>query len=191
MARFDIRMQHDEDSLLALSHMQYDLFCTRNRVARSLLSAALIVVGVLYGSNWWCLLIIGYGVYLMTSTYAASNRTAHKLCEQLKAAKLPFPASRYIFEENAMRVVTLPDGEEMPSLPYDAVLRLGEDRNAYYLFRDRYGGYRVPKAALGKREEEFRSWLQNKTGLHFYRRLTPLGRLRDWLSRRENEPEHL
>ena len=191
MARFDVKMQHNEDSLLALSHMQYDLFCSRNRLARSLLSAALVVTGVIYGSNWWSLLIIGYGVYLMTSTYASSNRTAHKLCEQLKAASLPFPSSRYIFEEKAMRAITLPDGEELEPLRYDKVLRLGEDRDAYYLFRDQFGGYRVPKQALGKREEEFRAYVQKKTGLNFYRRLTPLRRLRDWMSKRAGEPEHL
>ena len=79
MPTFDIHMKHNEDTLMALSHMQYDLFCTRNRIARSALSAVLIVVGVIYGSNWWSLLIVGYGVYLMTSTYAAANHTARKL----------------------------------------------------------------------------------------------------------------
>ena len=192
MPTFDIRVKHNEDTLVALSHMQYDLFCTRNRIARSALSAVLIVVGVIYGSNWWSLLIVGYGVYLMTSTYAAANHTARKLAEQLKAAKLPFPSSRYVFEAERMRIYTLPDGEEMEPLRYSAVLRLGEDRDAYYLFRDPYGGYRVPKKALGEREEEFRSFIQTKTGKIIYRRRpTPLQRLREWLRRREQEPEHL
>ena len=192
METFEVEMRHDRASLTALSHMQYDLFCQRNRMARGFLSLTLIVIAILYGGgSWWSLLIIGYGVYLMTSTYASSNRTAHKLCEQLKAASLPFPSSRYIFEEKAMRVITLPDGEELEPLLYDKVLRLGEDRDAYYLFRDQFGGYRVPKQALGKREEEFRAYVQKKTGLNFYRRLTPLRRLRDWMSKRAGEPEHL
>ena len=192
MPAFDIRVKHNEETLMALSHMQYDLFCTRNRIARSALSAVLIVVGVIYGSNWWSLLIVGYGVYLMTSTYAAANHTARKLAEQLKAAKLPFPSSRYVFEADRMRIYTLPDGEEMEPLRYSAVLRLGEDRDAYYLFRDQYGGYRVPKKALGEREEEFCRFVQTKTGKPFYRRRpTPLQRLREWLRRREQEPEHL
>ena len=91
-----------------------------------------------------------------------------------------------------MRIYTLPDGEEMEPLRYSAVLRLGEDRDAYYLFRDPYGGYRVPKKALGEREEEFCRFVQTKTGKPFYRRRpTPLQRLREWLRRREQEPEHL
>ena len=38
MLQYDITMEHNEDSLIALSHMQYDLFCTRNFIARNLLS---------------------------------------------------------------------------------------------------------------------------------------------------------
>ena len=192
MPVFDVHTEHDEDTLAALSRMQYDLFCTRNRIARSALSAVLNVVGVIYGSSWWSLLLAGAGVYLLTSTYAAANHRAHKLAEQLKAAKLPFPSSRYVFEDERMRIITLPDGEELEPLRYGAVLRLGEDKDAYYLFRESYGGYRGPKKALGEREEEFRSFVQTKTGKPIYRRRpTPLQRLREWLRRREREPEHL
>ena len=189
---FDIKMQHDEDTLVALSHMQYDLFCTRNRTARSILSILLIVIALLYGGgSWWSLLIIAYACYLTTSTYASSNRTAHKIAEQLKATKMPFPCSRYLFEKDAMRIITLPDEEELDPLPYGQVLQLGEDFKAYYLFRDQYGGYRIPKEELGEKEEEFRQFVQGKTGKKFVRRLTPLRRLRMWLDNRANEPEHL
>ena len=189
---FDIKMQHDEDTLVALSHMQYDLFCTRNRTARSILSILLIVIALLYGGgSWWSLLIIAYACYLTTSTYASSNRTAHKIAEQLKAGNMPFPCSHYLFEKDAMRIITLPDEEELDPLPYGQVLQLGEDFKAYYLFRDQYGGYRIPKEELGEKEEEFRKFVQGKTGKKFVRRLTPLRRLRMWLDSRANEPEHL
>ncbi|MBO6093942.1 MAG: hypothetical protein J6P40_10035 [Oscillospiraceae bacterium] len=189
---FEVKIQHDEDTLVALAHMQYDLFCTRNRVARSILSAFLILIALLYGGgSWWSLLIIAYACYLTTTTYAASNRTAHKLTDQLKAAKMPFPSSRYLFEKDAMHIITMPDGEEMDPLPYDKVLQLGEDFKAYYLFRDQYGGYRIPKEELGEKENDFRTFVQNQTGKKFIRRLTPLRRLRMWLDNRANEPEHL
>lgn len=192
MAKFEVSMQHDEDTLVALSHMQYDLFCTRNRIARNALSAALIVIAVLYGGgNWWSLLIIAYACYLMTSTYASANRTAHRLADRLKEAKLPFPASVYAFEKNAVRIVSLPEREELAPLPYSRVEQLGEDFKAYYLFRDQYGGYMIPKAALGDRENEFRRFVEEKTGKKFIRRWTPLRRLINWLRKRENEPEHL
>ena len=189
---FDINMQHDEDTLVALSHMQYDLFCTRNRAARSILSILLIVIALLYGGgSWWSLLIIAYACYLTTSTYASSNRTAHKIAEQLKAANMPLPCSRYLFGKDEMRIITLPAGDELDPLPYSQVLQLGEDFKAYYLFRDQYGGYRIPKEELGEREEEFRNFVQGKTGKKFIRRLTPLRRLKMWLDNRASEPEHL
>lgn len=190
--RYNILMQHDEDTLVALSHMQYDLFCTRNRVARTVLSMLLILIALLYGGgNWWSLLLIAYACYLTTSTYAASNRTAHKLAEQLKAANLPFPSSRYLFGETSMRIISLPEEEELDPLPYSQVLQLGEDLKAYYLFQNQFGGYRIPKEALGEREEDFRTFVQAKTGKKFIRRLTPLRRLRSWMDNRANEPEHL
>ena len=191
-AKFTVKMQHDEDTLVALAHMQYDLFCTRNRTARSLLSAVLIIIALLYGGgSWWSLLVLAYSCYLLTSTYASSNRTAHKLTEQLKASGLPFPASEYVFEEDAMRIITLPEREELDPLPYGKVLQLGEDIKAYYLFQNQYGGYMIFKEALGDREDEFRTFVQSKTGKTFIRRLTPLRRVRMWLRNRASEPEHL
>ena len=192
MKSFEAEMRHDRKSLVALSHMQYDLFCTRNRTARGVLSAVVIVAALAYGGgSVWSLLLIAYGCYLLTSTYAASNRTAHKIADQLEAAGRPLPASRYVFEKDRMRIFDLNSGEELEALPYGAVLRLGEDLNAYYLFRTEYGGYRIPKSELGEREEEFRRFVQNKTGKLFIRRLTPLNRVRQWLHARDWEPEHL
>ena len=189
---FEVEMRHDRKSLVALSHMQYDLFCARNRTARSVLSAVLIVAALVWGGgSVWSLLVIGYGCYLMTSTYAASNRTAHKIADQLEAAGQPLPASRYVFEKDRMRVYDLNSGGELDALPYGEVLRLGEDMGAYYLFRNEYGGYRIPKTELGEREEEFRRFVQNKTGKLFIRRLTPLNRVRQFLHARAQEPEHL
>ncbi len=176
MAKFTVTMQHDEDTLVALSHVQYDLFCTRNRITRSFLSVALVLLGVLY-SGWWSLLVIAYGCYLVTTTYAAANRTAHRLTEQIKSSGMAFPSSTYFFENKAMRILVHPEEEEMDPLPYTAVAKLGEDRDAFYLFRNEYGGFMVPKRELGEHEEEFRRFVQERTGKEFQRRTTPLARL--------------
>ena len=192
METFEVEMRHDRASLTALSHMQYDLFCQRNRMARGFLSLTLIVIAILYGGgSWWSLLIIAYACYLTTSTYAASNRTARRIADQLEQAGQPLPASRYIFEKNKMRIIDLNSGEELDPVPYGEIFGLGEDRDALYLFRSQYGGYRVPKEALGEREDTFRRFIQNKTGQLFIRRLTPLNRVRNWLHARETEPTHL
>ena len=192
METFEVEMRHDRASLTALSHMQYDLFCQRNRMARGFLSLTLIVIAILYGGgSWWSLLIIAYACYLTTSTYASSNRTAHRIADQLEQAGQPLPASRYIFEKNKMRIIDLNSGEELDPVPYGEIFGLGEDRDALYLFHSQYGGYRVPKEALGEREDTFRRFIQNKTGQLFIRRLTPLNRVRNWLHARETEPTHL
>ena len=192
METFEVEMRHDRSSLTALSHMQYDLFCQRNRMARSFLSLTLIVIAILYGGgSWWSLLIIAYACYLTTSTYASSNRTARRIADQLEQAGQPLPASRYIFEKNKMRIVDLNSGEELDPVAYGDIFGLGEDRDALYLFRSQYGGYRIPKEALGEREEAFRRFIQNKTGQLFIRRLTPLNRVRTWRHARETEPTHL
>ena len=192
METFEVEMRHDRASLTALSHMQYDLFCQRNRMARGFLSLTLIVIAILYGGgSWWSLLIIAYACYLTTSTYASSNRTARRIADQLEQAGQPLPASRYIFEKNKMRIVDLNSGEELDPVAYGDVFGLGEDPDALYLFRSQYGGYRIPKEALGEREEAFRRFIQNKTGQLFIRRLTPLNRVRNWLHARETEPTHL
>ena len=192
MEPFEVEMRHDRASLTALSHMQYDLFCQRNRMARGFLSLTLIVIAILYGGgSWWSLLIIAYACYLTTSTYAASNRTARRIADQLEQAGQPLPASRYIFEKSKMRIIDLNSGEELDPIPYGEVFGLGEDRDALYLFRSQYGGYRIPKEALGEREDAFRRFVENKTGQLFIRRLTPLNRVRNWLHARETEPTHL
>lgn len=185
MAKFQVKMQHDEDTLVALSHMQYDLFCVRNRVTRSFLSVALIILGVTL-NGWWSLPAVGYGCYLVTTTYAASNRTARRIAEQLRESGQPFPCSEYFFEKNAMRIVTQPDGEELDPLPYSGVLKLGEDRQAFYLFRNQYGGYMIPKEELGERAGAFKSFVEERTGKLFQGRVTPLERLRAALYERKN-----
>lgn len=175
---YQVEMRHTEKSFEALAHMQYDLFCKGNRVARSLLSLVLVILGVVNFSNWWGVLIMAYGCYLATSTYSAANHTAHKLTKQLQDSGLDFPASRYVFKKKAMEVISLPEEKPLGKpLAYADVFRLGEDREYFYLFRDRYGGYMVPKAALEEREDEFRAFLEKKTGQAFQGRTAPVVRL--------------
>lgn len=173
MPRFEINMQHSEESFTALAHMQYNLFCGRNRLARTVISALLICFGAANMDAWWGLLIIAYAGYLLTSRYSSANRTARKLAESIKAANMDFPRSRYIFEEKAMRVLSLPEEEELTPLAYSEVRGLGEDLTYFYIFRSEQGGYMVSKDALGDRYKEFRHFMEEKTGRRFMSRSTP------------------
>ena len=192
MDKFEVEMQHTEESLQALSHMQYDLFCTKNRIVRTALSLGFVILGVVYFSHWWGVLAIAYGCYLTTSTYASANHTAHKIAGQLKESGMPFPHSRYLFGKEAIRIISLPGDEELDPLPYSQVCGLGEDNQNFYIFRDRYGGYVLPKEKLADREDAFRSFVEGKTGKFFRRRRqAPIRRLIQWMKKRENEAYHL
>lgn len=195
MTQFDIRMQHSEESLYALAHMQYDLFCTRNFIAKNLLSLCLVILGAYFFSHFWGILLLAYGCYLLTSTYSSSNYQVRKLLGQLKAAGQPLPSSQYRFEDGHIAITYhpgKPDEEELTPVSYSALLKLGEDSKYFYLFPSSHGGYCIPKDALGERKKEFVAFLEDKTGQRFYhRRPSPLRRLRDWLKKRASEPEHL
>ena len=74
MIRYTIKMQHDEKTFEALSRMQYDLFCSSNRITRTILSILLIAAGIVNFTQWWGILLAAYGCYLTTSTYSAMKR---------------------------------------------------------------------------------------------------------------------
>lgn len=192
MAAFDITMKHSEESLEALAHMQYDLFCGSNRVVRTILSVGMVLLGVLMHEKWWSILAIAYGCYLTTSTYASANRTAHKLAAQIKAAGTGFPASRFLFDNEGMHIRPLPekDGEE-ELLPYSKFYGLGEDFQYYYIFRDQYGGYMIPKEMLDENCRAFRDYVEKKSGKSFILKRSPLAKLRARMRQRQNEPYHL
>lgn len=191
MPVFHASIHHNDKTFEALAHMQYDLFCKSNRVGRSILSLAAILLGIAYSESWWGILVIAYGCYLTTSTYASANYTAHKLAKQIRASGVDFPASRYEFSEEGMQVITLPEEEEFGAvITYTSFLQIGEDREYFYLFRDQYGGYMIPKMEL-EDIEEFRDFIQNKTGLRFQKRVAPIVRIIQKMKARYNEPYHL
>lgn len=191
MSEFDVTMKHTEESLEALSHMQYDLFCKRNKVVRTLISVAAILLGVIYHDSWWSILVIAYGCYMTTSTYASANRTAHKIAGQIKAAGVDFPGSEYHFSDNGIHITPLPEKSGSEFLPYSKVFGLGEDFHYYYIFRDQYGGYMIPKEQLDENCVPFRNFIERKTGKSFILRRAPLAKLRARLRQKENEPYHL
>ena len=45
MPIFQATIQHDDKTFESLAHMQYDLFCKSNRVSRTILSIAAILLG--------------------------------------------------------------------------------------------------------------------------------------------------
>ena len=49
-----------------------------------------------------------------------------------------------------------------------------EDLEYFYLFRNQYGGYMLPKSELGERTKAFREFIEEKTGQKFRDREVPI-----------------
>ena len=192
MAIYEATIQHNDKTFEDLAHMQYDLFCQSNRLGRTILSIAAILLGIANSESWWGILVIAYGCYLTTSTYSSSNHTAHKLAKQIRAAGMNFPSSRYVFTEEGMVVYTMPENKPFGDiLPYGDFRKLGEDRGYFYIFRDQYGGYMIPKSELDGDQDDFRNFIQRKSGMKFERKMAPIAKLMQKIKDRENEPYHL
>ena len=168
-------MQHSEKSLYALSHMQYDLFCKKNQISRTVISFGALILGVVNFQQWWGALLLLYGSYMASSKYASANHTVKKLISGINASALGFPQSRYLFRENAMEVITLPENTSLGDpVCYDSIVRLGEDRAYFYIFPNRVGGYMIPKNQLENEGEDFRIFMEDKTGKSFAVQAAPV-----------------
>ena len=177
MVHYNVTMRHSEQTFEKLAHMQYDLFCKSNLIVRTLLGIGAVVYGIVNLNAWWGVLLIAYGSYLATGKYNSANHTAHKLAKQIRESGMDFPASRYVFRENSVEVIPLPENANGVPLVYTEIHRLGEDMEYFYMFRDQYGGYMVPKAELGEETAKFRSFLERKAGQSFKTQMSPLLRL--------------
>lgn len=177
MVHYNVSMQHSEKTFEKLAHMQYDLFCRSNLIVRSMLGMGAVVLGIVNFSAWWGVLLIAYGSYLASGKYNSANHTAHKLAKQIRDSGMDFPASRYVFRENSFEIIPLPENANGDCLAYSNVHRLGEDGEYFYIFRDQYGGYMIPKAELGETEKEFRIFMEKQTGQTFAAKAAPLVKL--------------
>lgn len=191
MPIYQATIHHNDKTFEKLAHMQYDLFCKGNRLSRSMLSILSIAAGIISSNEWWGMLAIGYGFYLTSSTYSSANHTAHKLAKKIRETGMDFPSSRYEFTEHGLRIVSLPDEKVTGKLiKYEDFLKLGEDADYFYLFPNPHGGYMISKEDLAG-EEDFRWFLQDKTGKNIQSRVPPVVKLMRKRKRREREPYHL
>lgn len=188
--RYRVTMTHTEKTFENLAHMQYDLFCKGNRVSRTILSFAVVLLGIYNGDSWWGMLLIAYGCYLTTSTYSSANHTAHKLAKGIRESGMEFPSSELHFYEDRLEILSLQKKQDKTVLDYADVRKLGEDRAYFYLFRDSYGGYMVPKDQLDD-EGAFHTFLENVTGRDVESKMSPMLRVMRSFNRRRNTPRHL
>ena len=174
MVHYNVTMQHTEQTFEKLAHMQYDLFCKGNLIGRTMLGMASVVFGIMNLNAWWGVLAIAYGSFLITGKYNASNHTAHTLAKQIRESGMDFPASRYVFRDTAVEIIPLPENANGVPFVYQDIFRLGEDLEYFYLFRDRFGGYMIPKEAFGEKSKDFRLFIEEKSGQTFRVKMPPV-----------------
>jgi len=187
---FEVTTRHSAETFKKLARMQYTLFCRRNFVVRSVIALGCAVAGAFNMNTVWGVLLLIYGAYLFSSKYAQADHTARKLSSAIEAAGDDYPASRFTFGEKEIRIVSLSGEKSESSLKYSEILRIGEDREYFYLFPTQYGGYMLPKSALGDKAEDFAEFMEKKTG-KYIRTPSPLEEVMETVKSRNNEPPHL
>lgn len=187
---FEATTRHSAETFRKLARMQYTLFCRRNFVVRSVIALGCAVVGAFNMNTVWGVLLLIYGAYLFSSKYAQADHTARKLSCAIEEAGDSYPASRFQFGEDRIRIVSQDEEKSESSLKYSEILKIGEDREYFYLFPTQYGGYMIGKSALGDRAEDFADFIEKKTG-KYVRTPSPLEEVMETIRSRNNEPPHL
>ena len=91
---------------------------------------------------------------------------------------MQLPAYRYEFYDDHLRL----SGEGSMAIPYESIERLVEDKKYYYLFTGPDTVMMLDRGTIGSEPENFRKFLQEKTGKEFRRaRNLLLTTLRDLL----------
>ena len=94
------------------------------------------------------------------------------------ASGLGYPKSRFLFSQDQVTLSPVPDNKEKRTvMSYQDFCGLGEDLQYFYLFRDRFGGYMIPKEALGEHADDFRDFIEEHTNRRFQSRTAPVIRM--------------
>lgn len=176
---YSINFVHTAETLKLLSRAQYDLFCKSNLYIRTVISIVLIFVSMNFLDKWYGPLILLYGAYLLLSKYMQADHTSRKLVKTIKESGKPFPKSRYDFFDDRLQVYRLDDGSNLliDTLYYKNVKGIYDDFVNYYIFRDNFGGYVIPKVSLLDKEDEFREFIEKRTYKEMKSKLPPIVRV--------------
>lgn len=176
---YSIIFVHTAETLKLLSRAQYDLFCKSNLYIRTVISIVLIFVSINFLDKWYGPLMLLYGAYLLLSKYMQADYTSRKLVKTIEESGKPFPKSRYDFFNDRMEVYRLDDGSNslIDTLYYKDAKGIYDDFVNYYIFRDNFGGYVIPKVSLRDKEDEFREFIEKRTYKEMKSKLPPVVRL--------------
>ena len=133
------------------------MFCTQYDQYRKKQEFAIIAAGIVPG-----------GWVIVSRNFPAVMRASDTV-EARKKSGMQLPAYRYEFYDDHLRL----SGEGSMAIPYESIERLVEDKKYYYLFTGPDTVMMLDRGTIGSEPENFRKFLQEKTGKEFRRARTP------------------
>ena len=166
---FTVETTYTQESIRAMTKMAYDLFQPQLSGRIYLVAFLLLMGGALgYSSgNPGFVTMLAIGCFALTSAEYASKAAAKRMIAFFNGN---FPTLKFTFRENSMFVVTPQDSG---TVQYDILIRLAETREHFFLFNSQQSAYIIGKNDFTQgNDDEFKVFLQEKTGLTFERGAT-------------------
>ena len=160
MSVYTARIKQSENTINALTQMQYNIYQKKLKLGLVAVSVLLTVAGILlYDKNKAALALTFIGCILFTNLNVYPRYIADRL---IKACKGNFPTLIYYFEKDGIKV-----GTGAKSSGYNKVIYMTDDERYLYIFFTSSFCYIVEKAAVSGENsyEGLKAFLEKKTKL--------------------------
>lgn len=171
---FKIQTTYTQESIRAVAKMTYDLFLPHVSGRMYLLAVILIAVGVAGIAMMKPIFAVTVvlGGYMCIRAEGAARAVAERMLAYYDGK---LPTLKFDFREDDIFVVT---PQESGSMQYDLFVRLAENKEYFFLFNGDKSAYSIKKTDFAAGEEgEFKTFLEDKTGLTFERGTTILKKI--------------
>lgn len=177
--RYSCSIQHTPHTIQVMFCTQYDQYRKKQEFAIVAAGIALVALAVLLPvPKVLRILLLAAGGWVIVSRNFPAVMRASDTVEARTKSGMQLPAYRYEFYDDHLRL----SGEGSMAIPYESIERLVEDKKYYYLFTGPDTVMMLDRSTIGSGQEEFRKFLQEKTGKEFRRaRNLLLTTLRDLL----------
>ena len=163
MKTFTARIQHSEQTVRLLCKTQYNTFHFRQKVFQCVAGLALTVTGLNGALGGWGAVVIFLGCWMLVSLNLQAHNLSKQTLEQLGGH---FPSAEYRFAEDRF---TFSGENGETDVAYGKLVRLVEDNAYAYLFLGELVTYMVDKSTVSGGEDEWKAFLEKKTGLSWTR----------------------
>ena len=166
---FEIQTTYTQNAIRAMTRMAYDLFQPQLSGRIYLVAFILLIIGGLgYSSdNPGFIAMLAVGCFSLTSAEYAPKAAAKRMISFFNGN---YPVLKFDFRPDNIFVVTPQDSG---SVRYDILVRLAESKDYLFLFNSQESAYILDKNGFTRgTNDEFKTFIQSKTGLTFERGAT-------------------